>query len=340
MFYNKTFILFIFISKIVCNNVLLTGGSGYIGSAITYYLYKKKMKVFILDRSIHNKNVNLWANVIQGDFGNAKLVQYLISTYNIDLVIHLAATGNSRESQLNPIKCIEENVCKTNTFLDTIAKCKIKNIIYISSVAVYGGNKFLPREEDELLIPQSIYGESKLIVEKAIRQLSKVLNLNYVILRLFNASGAIVEKGINIHRHRFLIPSIIKAALTNQFFRLNGTSHPTKDGTCVRDYIHIYDIARGCYKAINFIKTNCSGIFNLGSGKGYSNKELINIFSHQINKKINIIESNSNTADPSFLIANIEKAKKELNWKPKYSDISLILKSSMESLYKKSIRGD
>ena len=307
--------------------VLIIGGAGYIGSHINNYLINKNIDTIILD-NLYNSNLKLsnknTKKIYIGDYGNKKLLNQIFKENNIDIIIHLASYISISDSIKHPIKYYYNNVYKTKKLLKEMKRYKINNIIFSSSAAVYGKNNHnISLKENFNLIPSNPYGKNKLRCE----QLIKKSGLNYCILRFFNVSGSDFNIGEN-HKNEFhIIPLLVKAMIKNKIFYLNGQNYNTKDGTCIRDYIHIKDLIDLIYQCCLFIYQNndVKTIFNAGSGIGTSNLDLINKII-KIDNNFQYKIKSGNYFDSSILIADIYQANKILNWYPKFSNIDLIIK--------------
>jgi UDP-glucose 4-epimerase len=312
--------------------VLVVGGAGYIGSHTSLYLVRHGYKVVILDNFLHDQPfVHKWAEVIRGDFSDRDILRHIFSNYSIDSVMHFAACINVGESVLDPLKYYENNVSKTISLLEAMIEFNVRKFIFSSSCAVYGdaGSEFIT--EDFPLNPISPYGKTKLIIEQVLQDLKH--RIRFICLRYFNAAGALPEFGLGeIHKpETHLIPLLLRAAknVGDGVFTIYGNDYNTKDGTCIRDFLHVWDIASAHYRALRYINEDMpSGYFNLGTGRGTSVIQLINSLENILQQKIKIKIDKKREGDPAILMADPSKAKNLLNWKPEFSDIQLILRSA------------
>lgn len=316
--------------------VLVVGGAGYIGSHTSWLLHNQGYNVVILDALLHGQKVNTLLNLknitfIQNDFANLQTLKKIFANYNIDTVMHFAAFIEVGESVKKPKEFYNNNVTKTLALLDTMLEFNVKNFIFSSSCAVYGIPEKLPLDENHKLAPINPYGKNKLAVEFALQDYHTAYNLNYVSLRYFNAAGALFEAGLGEYHmpETHIIPLLIRAAMQNKDFFIFGNDYPTQDGTCVRDYIHVIDIAQAHLLACNYLHTHKkSNVFNLGSQAGNTVKELVEKAEQICKTKIKTQICARRAGDVPILIANSNKAQNELGWTPKYSSLENILKSA------------
>ena len=312
-------------------NILITGGAGYIGSHITEILIKNKKKVFIIDdlSTGYKILINKKAKFYKTNILNNKKIKKIIDQNNIDSIIHLAAVLSVGESEKNPKKYNRINVEGTKKLLEAINKTAVKNLIFSSTCAVYKDG-FTKASEKTKLDPTSVYGISKLKCEKLIKTFCKKNKLNYGILRYFNVAGASVSGKIgqiNIGDQLFKNLSL-EVQKKNPIFKIYGTKYKTKDGTCIRDYIHVSDISDIHYKVLQKIdKNKISTILNCGYGKGISVKDAINEFKKYANKNLKIIKFPNRKGDMIKIIGDISKLKRFINWKPKFNSLNKIIKS-------------
>ena len=314
--------------------ILVTGGAGYIGSHTVKELLNKGYKVVVYDNlsTGHRDFVPKQAVFIKGDLNNTKKLDSVFKKYKIDSVMHFAAFIEAGESVNYPLSFYENNVVNSLNLFRIMIKNNVKKIIFSSSAAVYGIPKNIPVQEDDQKNPINPYGHSKLMVEKILKSFDKAYGMKFIALRYFNAAGAALDSTIG-EKHSLethLIPIILDVALNKKSIKIFGTDYPTEDGTCIRDFVHVIDLANVhilALKALNK-KNPKSRYYNLGSENGYSVKEVIKICRKITGHKIPAVNSDRRPGDPPILIASSEKIKKELKWKPKYTDLNIIVKSS------------
>lgn len=312
--------------------ILVVGGAGYIGSHTAFLLAQHGHHVIILDNLSQGQTFShSWATFIQGDFGDKKLINEIFSTHNITAVMHFAAHIEVGESVHNPLKFYNNNVIKTVQLLETMLEHGVHTFIFSSSCAVYGTPQFLPLTEDHPTAPISPYGNSKLMVEMMLRDMQQAYGLAYVSLRYFNAAGALPEYGLG-ERHTpesHIIPLLLRSAQTQKPFSIFGTDYPTKDGTCVRDYLHVLDIAQAHLLALNHLQDEKpSEAFNLGTGNGFSVRQIIEAVEKITETKIRTILAEKRAGDPASLVADPTRAHNILQWQPRYSDLDFIVRSA------------
>ncbi len=314
--------------------ILIPGGAGYIGSHTSYLMHKLGYKIIILDKFVHNQTFNQpWAKLIKADFADQKVLDQIFTENKIDAVMHFAAFIEVGESVKKPKEFYENNVVKTLNLLNTMIKHDVKKLVFSSTCAIYGNPTKIPMNEKHQFDPVSPYGKNKLTVEFALKDYSNAYGLQYVSLRYFNAAGALAQENLGEQHNpeTHIIPLMLRAIKNKTEFKIFGTDYNTPDGTCVRDYIHILDIAQAHVLALQYLeKTNESNFFNLGSEKGYSVREMINAAEKICNEKMNIKICNRRPGDVDTLIADSTKIKNMLGWKAKYSDLNNILKSAWE----------
>ncbi len=315
-------------------NILVTGGAGYIGSHIIELLVKKKTnKVIVLDNlsTGYKILVNKKSKFFKGDINNKKLIKKLINNFNIDTIIHLAASLNVNEAQKNKKKYYKNNVTGTKNLLLSCKNTNVKNIIFSSSCSIYGNIKGSVNERKKPN-PQGYYAITKYKGEELLKKYALKFNYNFLILRYFNVAGASPSGKIGEIEtsHGHLIKNIaIQSMNKKPILHIYGNNYNTKDGTCVRDYIHVTDLADIHLKGINYLKKNKKSFtLNCGYGKGYSVLQIANKFK-KIKKNTQIKFMNKRPGDIAQVYSDTKKFKKLLNWKPKYNDIDKIIKSAM-----------
>jgi len=316
--------------------ILVTGGAGYIGSHTAFLLAQKGYRVIVLDLLLHGQTFNHeWAHFIHGDVGNQKTVEDIFTHYTIDAVMHFAAHISVGDSVKAPLTYYENNVINTTRLLRTMLNHNIKKFIFSSTAAVYGTPTIVPIPENHSTNPINPYGKTKLIIENILKDVHAAHDLQYVALRYFNAAGALPEYSL-YEQHKpetHITPLLLKAAQQNKPFYVFGTDYQTNDGSCIRDYLHVWDLAHAHVAALEHLQQNKpSDVFNLGTGKGISVKEMINAVERICKTKLKIINQKRRAGDPPILVADPSRALNILGWKPQYSHIDFILKSAYAAL--------
>lgn len=321
-------------------NILVTGGAGYIGSHVVEILVKKKYNVFIFDNLItgHKKLINKKAKFIKGDIKNLNRLSEVIKNFNINSIIHLAAYLNVSEAEKNKKKYYKNNIIGTLNLVKACKNSEVRNIIFSSSCSVYGNVNGSVKETTKTN-PQGYYAYTKLKSEKIIKHYSKKLNYNYFILRYFNVAGASESGKIGQieSSHGQLIKNLAIASLKiNPEVNIYGNDYNTRDGTCVRDYIHVSDLADIHLKFIqNQFTKKKSYIVNCGYGRGYTVKEVVDIFK-LIKKNVVVSYQKRRLGDIGQVFANTKKLKKVIKWIPKFNNMKKIILSSIK--WEKKIR--
>lgn len=315
-------------------NILVCGGAGYIGSHTVYELIENGHRVVVADSLVkgHREAVHRSAKLYEGDIRDEKFMDKIFSENKIDAVIDFAAFSLVGESVTEPFKYYENNVYGTLKLLEAMERAGVKKIVFSSTAATYGEPENDIIVEGDKTEPTNPYGETKLTVEKMLKWADNAYGIKYVALRYFNAAGAHIsgEIGEDHSPETHLIPIILQAAAgKREKMYIFGDDYPTADGTCVRDYIHVTDLADAHIKALEkLIKTNESGIYNLGNGKGFSVKEVIDEAKRVTGKDFKVEIQERRAGDPSTLIASSEKAMKELGWKPRFNSLNKIIETA------------
>lgn len=314
-------------------SVLVAGGAGYIGSHMCKLLYQNGFTPIVIDNlSYGHKEFVKWGPLIIGDIANKELVQKTIQTYQPIAAFHFSAFTYVGESVQNPQKYYQNNVVQTIHFLDSLIEMNVKHVIFSSSCATYG----IPQEkyltESHPQNPINPYGMTKLIIEKCLQDYSKAYGLKSVSLRYFNAAGADPdhEIGEDHNPETHLIPLVLDVALKRKkSITIFGDNYPTKDGTCIRDYIHINDLGLAHLQALKYLQNQGeTTAFNLGNGQGFSVKEIIAKTIKITNKPIPIEIGPKREGDPPILVGNASKAHSVLKWTPQYANIQTIIKTA------------
>lgn len=301
--------------------ILVVGGAGYIGSHLVKELVEKE-QVIVLDNLAtgHENAIDSRAVFVKGDLGKAEDLEPIFTKYPIKAVMHFAAFSLVGESVQDPYKYYENNVANTLTLLRVMLKYNVKNFIFSSTAATYGIPEDEIISENSLTAPINPYGKSKLMVEQILSDFHAAYGLNYVVLRYFNAAGAHQsgEIGENHDPETHLIPIILQHLLgQRESISVFGTDYPTEDGTCIRDYIHVTDLASAHIKALEALLdgSKAAETYNLGNGVGYSVKEVIETCEKVTEKQANVVFADRRAGDPARLIASSDKIYQELGWK-------------------------
>lgn len=297
--------------------VLVTGGAGYIGSHIIRLL-KDKHELTVFDSLVngHKESVPEDVVFVKGCLSDKKLLDETFSEHNFDAVIHLAGFIEAGESMLEPEKYFENNTVNSFNLLSAMRKHGVKKIVYASTAAVYGEPESIPITENAEKNPTNHYGLSKLMVEEMLDTF-RIYGIKNICLRFFNASGAGFEIGEDHSPETHLIPIVLQVALSQRdCIKIFGTDYDTKDGSCVRDYVHVLDIAKAHELALKALEKGKEGKFNLGTNKGYSVKEVIEVAREVTQHPVPAIEEARRQGDPAVLVASFDKAKEILGWQP------------------------
>ncbi|MDD5570022.1 MAG: UDP-glucose 4-epimerase GalE [Bacteroidales bacterium] len=300
--------------------ILVTGGAGYIGSIIVEILQNNGFKVIVIDNLSNGKKEALSEDVkfFKGDFADTLILNKIFNEYKINFVIHLAASANVPHSLIDPIQYYENNTSKTVTLLKKMKEKSVKNIIFSSTAAVYGEPVYTPIDETHPTIPINPYGHSKLMIEQIIKDCRKAFDLNYIIFRYLCVAGATELHGEARKNETHLIPLVINKIINNNSnLYVFGNDFNTIDGTGIRDYFHVLDIADAHILAINNINEVKNNIFNLGFEKGYSVLDIINFANDLFKVNIDFKIKQRREGDPAILVASTKNAEKKLGWKAK-----------------------
>jgi UDP-arabinose 4-epimerase len=315
-------------------NILVTGGAGYIGSHTCKALAQAGYTPITYDNlSAGHEHAVKWGPLEVGDIRDKEKLSAVFEQYKPEAVIHFASKIVVSESVKEPESYYDNNVNGTACLLDVMNTHSAKAIVFSSTAAVYGYPQTNPIDESHPLVPINPYGETKLRCEELLEDFRKKHNINYIALRYFNAAGADPdgEIGEEHEPETHLIPLILKAAKEGKSISIYGDDYDTPDGTCIRDYIHVTDLASAHIKALEYLMNNKkSEILNLGTGEGYSVREILSTAKEITSKEINEVVSCKREGDPDTLIAKVDTAKKKLNWYPNSSELPNIIKTAME----------
>ncbi len=314
-------------------NVLVTGGAGYIGSVVAHELVKAGHKVVVYDNLSHGYRaaVPQEAEFVQGEVGDARAVTDVLRKHEIEAVMHFAAMIEVGESMRVPERYFQNNTGATLTLLEAMVANGVSKFVFSSTAALYGEPENTPIPESAALRPANAYGESKLLVERMLDWLNRIHGFRYASLRYFNAAGAAGELGEAHEPESHLIPLVLQVPLgKRQSVSIFGSDYPTPDGTCVRDYVHVLDLAQAHLLAVQALGAKTKLIFNIGSGHGFSVREVIETARRITGHAIPAIESPRRPGDPAVLVASSEKIRSELKWKPQHAELEDIIGSAWE----------
>jgi UDP-glucose 4-epimerase len=308
--------------------ILVAGGAGYIGSVCAELLLDEGHGVTIFDNLTegHRRAIDPRAEFVEGDLVDRQSIDKTIAKQRPDAVMHFAANALVGESMQNPSKYFRNNIANGLNLLDAMVGAGVEKIVFSSTCAIFGPPERVPIDEAMPAQPINPYGESKLAFEKILRWYGQIHGLKCISLRYFNAAGASTKFGEDHRFETHLIPNVLKVALGQRpNVEIFGTDYETPDGTCIRDYIHILDLARAHILALN---ANKSDFYNLGTGGGASVREVIDSCRKLTGRKIDIVERPRRPGDPPRLIASSEKIKRELGWKPQFQSLDAIIESA------------
>lgn len=313
--------------------ILIVGGAGYIGSHINKELTKQGYKTVVFDNlSSGKKELVKWGEFFEGDLGNIESIREVFKKYPIEGVMHFAAFKAVGESVIDPQKYYKNNVANTINLFEVMKENGVNKFIFSSSAATFGEPKYIPIDEKHPQSPINPYGETKLIVEHILRDYSSAYGFKYVSLRYFNACGADLETDVGEWpgSSSNLIPLVLDAAIgRREDIKVFGTDYPTKDGTCIRDYIHVTDLATAHVLAYKYLVDGGeSQCLNLGNGRGFSVKEVIEMAKKVTGIDFKVTETERRAGDPPELVADSKKAQEVLKWQPQYQDLEVIVDSA------------
>lgn len=311
--------------------VLVTGGAGYIGSVVTSELLARGHEAVIYDNLSHGFRgaVPKNAELIIGDVADGKKLAEALASRRVEAVMHFAALIEAGESMQVPERYFRNNSASTLTLLEAMLQAGVKKFVFSSTAALYGNPESVPIRESDALRPTNAYGESKLLVERMLEWFHRIHGLRYASLRYFNAAGATEQLGEAHQPESHLIPIILQvAAGKRSSVSLYGTDYPTPDGTCVRDYVHVIDLAQAHLLALEGLERNSQQIYNLGNGRGFSVREVIDSARRITGHEIPAVEAPRRPGDPAVLVASSDKIQQELGWTPRHADLEQIIASA------------
>jgi len=315
------------------DKVLVTGGAGYIGSVVVAEMLQKGYEVVVLDNLSrgHRQAVSPGAELVVGDVGDALLLDRIFRERRFDAIMHFAAFLEVGESMQVPERYFRNNSLNTLTLLEAVLKHGIDRFVFSATAALFGEPERTPIVEDDPLHPTNAYGESKLLVEKMLAWFHQIHGLHYASLRYFNAAGATREHGEDHRPESHLIALILQTALgQREHVAIFGTDYPTPDGTCIRDYIHVSDLASAHILVLEALKKQDKLIYNLGNGNGFSVREVIETARRLTGRRILAKESPRRPGDPAVLVTSSARIQRELNWQPRFPDVETIVRSAWD----------
>ena len=314
--------------------VLVTGGAGYIGSVVAEELLQAGHQVVVFDNLSrgHRQAVPKEAELVVGDLADRGCLDQLFRSRAMDAVMHFAALIEAGESMKAPEEFFRNNTANALTLLEAMLAARVKRFVFSSTAALFGNPERTPIEENDPVHPTNAYGESKLLVERMLAWFHRIHGLRYASLRYFNAAGASRPDQGEAHQpETHLIPRILEVALGRaQHVNIFGTDYPTPDGTCIRDYIHVSDLARAHLLALQALEHSSPLIYNLGNGQGFSVRQVVEVARQITGHPVPVIESPRRAGDPAVLIASSETIRRDLGWQPRFPDLKTIVESAWQ----------
>lgn len=312
--------------------ILVTGGAGYIGSIMAHELKKQGNEVIIYDSLEKGyREAVKGFELVEGKTHDKELLVKTLKERGIEAVMHFAAFIEMGESMEKPYMYFENNVFGSLSLFEAMVKTGVDKLIFSSTAGIYGNPERVPIKEEDRKVPENPYGESKLMVEKILSWYDQVHKLRSISIRYFNAAGASLDGSLGeAHEpESHLIPNVIKAVLDGSEFVLNGDDYPTKDGSCIRDYIHVLDLAETHILALKALgEGHKTEAYNAGTGKGYSNKEVMEMVKQVSGKELKVKVGPRRPGDANELVADSKKLQQEFKWQPKYSDLKTIVETA------------
>ena len=315
------------------DRVLVTGAAGYIGSVVAAQLLARGSEVVILDNFSNSRiaAAPFGAKLVNGDTADRSLLDRVFTEHRFDGVLHFAASIEAGESMKVPEKYFRNNTANSLTLLEVVLAHKVPRFVFSSTAALYGTPDRTPIEESDPLHPTNAYGESKLLVEQMLAWFHRIHGLHYASLRYFNAAGATPQQGEDHRPESHLIPLILQVALGKRdHIAIYGNDYPTPDGTCIRDYIHVSDLASAHLLVLDALREKDKLIYNLGNGHGFSVREVIETVRRVTGHPIPVREVARRPGDPAVLVASSAKIKRELHWEPQFPSLEGIVRSAWD----------
>jgi UDP-glucose 4-epimerase len=311
--------------------ILVTGGAGYIGGTVALRLLSTGHNVLIYDNFCHGHRdlVPAGTQLIEGDIADRERLTRILRDEQVDGVMHFAALIEAGESMKHPEMYFRNNTASTLTLLEAMLAAGVDRLVFSSTAAVYGEPKSTPIEEDAALAPTNPYGESKLLVEYMLTWMNRIHGLRYASLRYFNVAGAVEGRGEAHEPESHLIPLILDVALgRRKSIKIFGQDYPTPDGTCIRDYVHVGDLADAHILALEGLSTRSRQIYNIGNGRGFSVRQVVDSVRRITGHPIPVLEEPRRDGDPAVLVASSRRIMDELGWKPRFSSLDDIVRSA------------
>ncbi len=310
-------------------DVLVTGGAGYIGSHVVRELIARENHVTVLDNLSHGHRAAVApeAEFVLGSTGDLEKIQQILKSRPIEAVLHFAADIEVGESVTNPAKYYRNNFVNAHNLLETVTESGVRKFVFSSTAAVYGNPVHTPIVETDTRAPINPYGRSKMMVELALEDYRAAYGIGYVILRYFNVAGAHPDgtTGEDHHPESHLIPRVLQSARDGETVRIFGTDYATADGTCVRDYVHVMDLARAHVLALEKLQAGEARLYNIGSEKGFSVREVLAACEKITKRRLRVEEVARRPGDPASLVASSVKIREELGWKPHFPGMESIV---------------
>lgn len=316
--------------------ILLTGGAGFIGSYLNLRLARAGYQTVVYDNlSKGRSEMVVQGRLVAGDLADTPKLEKLLKEEQFDAVIHLAASIDAGESVRKPLDYYRNNVLNTVSLLDAMVKCGPKALVFSSTAAVYGTPQQQMIDEEHPCAPLNPYGHSKLMVERILKSAEEAHGIRSVVFRYFNAAGGDPEGKLpntKLEEHN-LIPAALKSLISGSTLMLYGTDYPTRDGTCIRDYIHIHDLAEAHIRGMEeLMKGKSSLLYNLGNGQGFTVREVLSAVERVTGRRLAIVEAKRRPGDAPYLVANSDRAKCELGWVPRYTRLDEIIDHAWSAL--------
>jgi UDP-glucose 4-epimerase len=313
--------------------ILVIGGAGYIGSHANKLLNRLNYSTVVFDNLVYgHRSFVKWGDFVEGDLADPDQIRFCFREYPIEAVMHFGSFTYVGESVVNPAKYYRNNVINTLNLLDVMREFDVKHFIFSSTCAVYGTPPQIPLTEDHPRMPVNPYGSSKLMIEQILDDYDRAYGIKHINLRYFNAAGADLEADIGEHHdpETHLIPLALDVAAGRKpNIKIFGTDYETGDGTCIRDYIHVMDLAEAHILALNYLRQNeRSDSFNLGNEKGFSVRNVIRTAENVTGRAIACVETDRRAGDPPVLISSTKKVQERLNWRPKITDLETIIQTA------------